>query len=72
MHTIKIAQYTLELSERWSESKRLSIGTILISLQRMTRGDDTVKYMWSEVEFEPIMKVGSNIIVPDGIDHTIW
>ncbi|MCJ1402233.1 hypothetical protein MMC11_005453 [Xylographa trunciseda] len=64
-------EYTREPSERWSESRRLSIGTIVISLQRMSQGDNTVKYMWPEMRFEPIMKVGSNVWVPDGIEHAI-
>ncbi|MCJ1435751.1 hypothetical protein MMC27_005126 [Xylographa pallens] len=64
-------KYSRELSERWSESKRLSIGTICISLQRMTLGDNTVKYMWPEMKFEPILEVGSNVSVFDGIDHAI-
>ncbi|MCJ1382421.1 hypothetical protein MMC17_005534 [Xylographa soralifera] len=64
-------EYIREPSERWGESKRLSVGTICISLQRMTLGDHKVKYMWPEMRFEPILKVGSNVFVPDGIDHAI-
>ncbi|MCJ1285907.1 hypothetical protein MMC26_005249 [Xylographa opegraphella] len=37
----------------------------------MTLGDKSAKYMWPERKFEPLLKIASNVLVPDGIHHAI-